>query len=153
MSLPTERVYTMSDFYDGPRGGIADYCGRPHLYRSLWADIGHARPDVFELIPIDGETLEFALEDWAIWQRWEGAFHRREASQDTHPALPEDRQRHEELTALLHPRLSVQSMTAITATAEFDWPPSGSPALGGPMGVRWKVVDRPADCITVDEHT
>jgi hypothetical protein len=152
MSQPTEHVYSMTDYYDGPRGGIANYCELPHVYRTLWADIDRNRPDVFELIPIDGQTLTLALEDWAIWRRWEAAFHRGETSQDTHPALPEDRLRHEELTALLHRLLPDRSSTAITAIADFDWPPPGSPLWGGgaPVGVRWTVVDRPMDCVTVD---
>jgi hypothetical protein len=57
MSQQLERVYTMTDYYDGPRGGVADYCGRPHVYRTLWADIDHDCPDVFELAPIDDATL------------------------------------------------------------------------------------------------
>jgi hypothetical protein len=28
------RVYTVNDYYDGPRPGIADYQGRPHAYES-----------------------------------------------------------------------------------------------------------------------
>ena len=126
----------MTDYYDGPRGGIADHCGLPHLYRSLWTDIDSACVDVFEVIPIDRETFELALEDWAIWLRWEAALRRGETSRDTHPALPEDRERHAELTALLQPRLSVTSLSAITAEAEFDWPaPSSGPSA--PTGVRW----------------
>ena len=57
----------MTDYYDGPRGGVADFMGRPHIYRSLWADIDHERADVFELAPIDDQTLALALEDWQIW--------------------------------------------------------------------------------------
>jgi hypothetical protein len=33
-----ERVHTMTDYYDGPRGGIADFRGTPHLYESEWRD-------------------------------------------------------------------------------------------------------------------
>jgi hypothetical protein len=36
-----EKVYTVTDYYDDPRGGIADFCGKPHLYRSLFEDIDH----------------------------------------------------------------------------------------------------------------
>jgi hypothetical protein len=33
-----EKVYTVTDFYDGPRLGVADYNGQPHLYESRWDD-------------------------------------------------------------------------------------------------------------------
>jgi len=29
-----ERVYTINDFWDGPRFGVADVSGRPHIYES-----------------------------------------------------------------------------------------------------------------------
>jgi hypothetical protein len=142
----------MTDYYDGPRGGIADYCGRAHLYRSLWTDSDGGSSDFFELIPIDEQTVELALEDWAIWRRWEAAFHRGETSLDMHPALPDDKSRHETLTALLVLRLAVRSQQPIIATAEFDWPSSGGPALGAPVGVRWRVTDPPADYIAPEDE-
>ena len=107
MTDSTEQVYTMTDYYDGPRGGMANYLGRPHLYRSLWADIDHERADVFELFPVDEETFTLAIEDWEIWRRWRAAFDRGEVSVDSHPALPADRQRHDEIEMILRPRLAV----------------------------------------------
>ena len=35
---PFERVFTMTDFYDGPRCGIANFDGRPHVYDALFND-------------------------------------------------------------------------------------------------------------------
>jgi hypothetical protein len=151
MSPPTERVFTMTDYYDGPRCGIADYRGRAHLYRSLWADSTVGDLDVFELIPIDSQTLDLALEDWAIRLRWVAAFHRGETSLDMHPALPDDKPRHERLTALLKPLLAIRSHQAIMATAEFVWPSSGCPGVDAPVGVRWTVTDRPLDYITPED--
>lgn len=29
-----ERFYTVLDYYDGPRKGIADFQGKPHLYET-----------------------------------------------------------------------------------------------------------------------
>lgn len=29
-----ERVYTVTDYHDGPRRGIADFNGKPHLFVS-----------------------------------------------------------------------------------------------------------------------
>jgi len=29
-----EKVHTMTDYYDGPRKGIADFAGQPHFFES-----------------------------------------------------------------------------------------------------------------------
>ena len=46
--------------------------------------------ETFLLQPIDGQAFSLALEDWAIWRRWETAFHEGKTPHETHPALPED---------------------------------------------------------------
>src|SRR5436190_1448915 len=107
-----EPVYTMPDWYDGPREGIADLDGRPHHFESQWDDLdrdadGNHQQDSFLLSPVDPQTLAWALEDWAIWLRWGKAFAQGATPRSTHPALPEDRARHEELKKLLEGRLTV----------------------------------------------
>ena len=154
---PWERVYTVTSYsyFDGPLEGIADYCGRPHVYCPLWEDCEQDHPDVFELMPIDDGTLELALEDYQIGCRWRAAFGRGEVSGavpfGTHPALPEDRQRHDELAALLNPLLSFHSPADITARAEFEYPPRDRPLSGALGWVRWTAVDRPAVRTTIEE--
>ena len=110
MSEPQwETVYTVTDFYDGPRLGIANYHGQPHLYESRWdnskdrweGEQGEENDlDHYWLSPVTPEIFALALEDWAIWQRWEATFHAGKAYA-THPALPEERARHEQLQSLL----------------------------------------------------
>src|SRR5215218_468872 len=68
---PFERVHTMTDYYDGPRRGIADYDGTPHLYESLFDEDADGYGDVFELRRVDDETFRIAIEDWQIWLRWD----------------------------------------------------------------------------------
>ena len=34
-----EPVHTMTDWYDGPRRGVATVNGLPHIYESCWSDI------------------------------------------------------------------------------------------------------------------
>jgi hypothetical protein len=110
----------MTDYYDGPRRGIADYRGKPHLYESRWSDIGTDQEDTFLLMPITAEMLELALEDWAIWRRWEIAFHEGRTSAGTHPALPEDRTRHDEINQELNERLVMDESKAFCAKATFQ---------------------------------
>jgi hypothetical protein len=113
-----EIVYTY-DWYDGPRKGIAKYEGKPHLFQSEWQDGECMNADAFLLMPIDQETFSLALEQWAIWRRWETAFHQGKTARETHRAFPEDRGRHEELKRLLASRLVVDPAHAVKMKAEF----------------------------------
>ena len=114
-----ETLYTTTDYYDGPRRGVADFNGQPHFYESCWADID-GEDDVFLLTPISPDTLALALEAWAIWLRWEAAFRAGLTTRETHPAMPEDRTRHAELESLLKSQLTTNMSLAIPAKARFD---------------------------------
>jgi hypothetical protein len=98
--------------------------------------------DLFELRPIDEETLRLAVEDWAIWLRWEEAFHAGRVDLSTHPALPDERPRHEQLKALITPRLEGLTVPVSRATAEFrPVPGHADMGRGRWMQVWWTVVD------------
>ncbi len=134
-----EVVHTVTDWHDGPRHGIADFRGSPHVFELGWNDLADEYADFYLLAPIDAETLALALEAQAIWRRWVTAFRRGETPRTTHPALPEDRQRHEELVWALHGRLNVFAARAMRRRAEFR--PRSDPSWGGlgwaPLEVRW----------------
>lgn len=137
---PFERVHTLTDFYDVPRGGIADLEGRPHQYKSQFADFGPGE-DHFELRRIDDATLQLALEDWAIWQRWEDAFDAGTATTATHPALPDERARHDEIAVLLADRLARLDGPPVIATAVFRVRPGFIYTfLGRNLEVQWTPV-------------
>lgn len=112
-------VHTITDYYDGPRGGIADFRGKPHIYKSVWDDSEKGNGDDFLLQPIDEETFRLAMEDWDIWTRWERAFHSGQTTIESHPALPADRQRHEQITTILTTRLQIQPERAIRVQGHF----------------------------------
>ena len=111
----------MTDFWDGPRGGIAEFEGAPHVYESEWCDAADDYAPSFRLSPVTAEVLKLALEDWAIWERWWTAFHAGLTTGDTHPALPEDRVRHEELKAQLKDRPRIDPENFVRARGEFRW--------------------------------
>lgn len=142
MERPFERVYTVHDYYDGLRGGFADFGGMPHAYRSIWReDLGEWDPENrYELSPVSSETLELVLEDWEIWKRWEEAFYAGQAMHDTHPALPADAARHAELEPVVERALEVDPARRRIAMAEFRahgggaWP---SPTSRVTHEVRW----------------
>ena len=116
-----QRVYTVTDYYNGVRRGVADYEGSPHYFESSMEDVasGGKLDESFRLTPISEDTFNLALEDWEIWRRWESAFHTGEASQDTHPALPEDSPRHLELVPVLEGRLKTDSDQCLWVTGCF----------------------------------
>ena len=135
-----EVVHTLTDWYDGPRRGVADFQGLPHVFESESSDGNDLDVDTFLLMPIDSTTFSLTLEDWKIWRRWETAFHQGTATRKTHPALPEDRERHEELERLLERRLQIDPANAIRQKAEFRLrnDPEWSGVGWKPLEVRWQ---------------
>ena len=114
-----ERVHTINSFWDGPRFGVADVSGLPHIYDSPFSESKDDFEDYFLVSPIDAELLALVLEDWEIWIRWSGAFNRGDASRDTHPALPEDRARHDELKNMIGTRFQINPVNSRKLMGKF----------------------------------
>ena len=112
-----ERVFTVSEYYDGPRQGVANFQGQPHFYDCCLGEDGYT--DDFRLTPITSPQLDLALEDWEIWRRWERAYHSGETTMASHPALPTDRARYEQLQSLLGHILRTESGLSITRRGSF----------------------------------
>jgi hypothetical protein len=140
-----EKIYAVFDYYDGIRTGIADFKGAHHYYERPFDEARGDWADYFLLKPIDEETFRLALEDWAIWQRWYAACQARETTVDTHPALPEDRARHEEIQAILKRRLVVNPATDVKAQGDVRRVDEGRyPAHGtnpfARLRIKWREV-------------
>lgn len=114
-----ERVYTVHDWYDGPRAGFADFAGHPHAYVARWREDLDDWESEYQLSPISAGELVLVLEDWAIWQRWERAFRAGETAQTTHPALPHDAERHAELAPQIARLLEADQGGAVRALGKF----------------------------------
>lgn len=114
-----QSVHTVNEFYDGPIFGVADYEGTPHVYEAPWDDVEEQYGPLFRLSTIEPELLALILEDWAIWLRWETAFHEGLTPHETHPALPVDRRRHEELKAQIGGRFDEKRGGPILKRGEF----------------------------------
>lgn len=143
-----EIVHTVPDWYDGPRGGIANYNGAPHIFQSEFRDFEiqdgeFPQRDTFLLMPIDARTFALAMEDWAIWRRYETALYKQEVTSDHHPSLPQERNRHMELEAALDGKLQVDPARSIRKKAEFR--PREDPNWSGygwrPLEVRWLEIE------------
>jgi hypothetical protein len=141
-----ERVYTVVDYWDGPREGVADFQGRPHLFQAEWDKGADDDESVrtFLLRPISHKALEAALEDWTIWLRWEQAFHAGETTEQSHPALPEDRSRHEELEATFAAEVRGLEGPPLRAHGTFRPPLGVTPTRrpSAPMEVEWSVLPK-----------
>src|SRR5262245_49135192 len=103
---PFECLYTMTDYYDGPRRGLANFDGRPHAYDAPFSHWDGRYEDLFQLRPVDELTFRLALEQWAIWVRWEAAFYAGTTTVNAHPALPAERARYDEICRQLDARLA-----------------------------------------------
>jgi hypothetical protein len=129
----------MTDYYDGPRQGIADFGGVPHLYVSEWDDGANIDANTFKLSPVRRRVLALALEAWAIWRRWETALHQGRTTPQTHPALPDERSRRDELEEILDRELKIDEHGYVRAQGDFR--PLDDPAWNGfgwrPLQVHW----------------
>ena len=114
-----ERVHTVSDYYDGPREGLADYGGTPHRYKSQWDHAADDWAETFELTPLDAETFRLEMERWAIWRAWERAFHSGHVTQDSHPGYGGKNARYDELGKLVESRMLSLKPIDVCPTADF----------------------------------
>ncbi len=114
-----EEVFIVTDYYDGPRQGIANYLGSPHFFDCVFSDEKQDYSNLDRLTHVTDPTFQLALEDWAIWTRWDHAFKAGQTSQKIHPALPEDAVRHAEIKSLLADHLKTDPVLCIVRTAKF----------------------------------
>jgi hypothetical protein len=117
-----ERVHTVSEYYDGPRDGMADYLGAPHRYKSVWDAAADDWTETFELIPVDAETFRLEIERWQIWRAWERAFHLGQAAQESHPGYGGKNARYDELGKLVGARMASLKPLEVHVTASFRAP-------------------------------
>jgi hypothetical protein len=115
-----ETVFTVTDYWDGPRQGIANYLGTPHFYECVFDKAKQDYSQLFRLTPIGPEIFQMAMEDWAIWEQWKSAFHAGTVDVKTHPALPHETERHEELKRTLDKVLVTDQTKAITRLGQFQ---------------------------------
>jgi hypothetical protein len=92
-----ERVHTVGDYHDGPVSGVADLDGVPHLFEKKFSDEIDDYIDRYLVSAIDQELFSLIMNCWSIWLRWRAAFDQGETTLKTHPVLPEDQERYQEL--------------------------------------------------------
>jgi hypothetical protein len=115
-----ETVYTVMDYYDGPRTGTANLNGTPYHFDREYDEINDDWSDTYLLTPMDSTMLRDELEIWQIWLRWKTARDSGLVTLESHPALPEDRQRFNELQHNLKQALANNKLPTIRARASFS---------------------------------
>jgi hypothetical protein len=138
-----ELVCTVDDYYDGPRSGIANYCGQPHRYECQFDEAVDDWTDTFVLTPVASDTLALALEQWAIWRKWEASFQSGKVRRDSHPGLGGQDERYDELAEVLKRRLTENSAEAVRAKGRFRVRPCQKDTPAGVMReleVEWSSV-------------
>jgi hypothetical protein len=92
-----ERVYTIYEYSDQPRSGIANYEGKAHWFENIFDETSDEYSNDYWLTSLSASQLADAEEQFQIFWRWRQAFDRGEVDLSTHPALPEDVGRYNEL--------------------------------------------------------
>jgi hypothetical protein len=138
-----EHVYTVWDFYDGPRDGLADFFGTPHYFKCRWDGAADNYSSEYDLSPVSSELVQIALTQWQIWKRWEAAFHAGAVAKDTHPGIGGVDRQYDELEAKIDAALATLGPPGIRAKAQFRAVPSNDQPVPGIMReleVAWSTV-------------
>lgn len=107
------------DYFDGPRGGVAESFGQPHRYQYKWDKELDDWAENFILTPISNDIHALELEQWAIWRKWELAFHRGDVPQSSHPGVGGTDARYDELKRIIKDRSAEESPATWRATRLF----------------------------------
>jgi hypothetical protein len=117
---PPERVYVESDWYDGPRAGIADISGQPHRFSSLFDEAQDQYLGTFLVWPVDKDILALEIEQWQIFVDWNVRFESGEAHVESHPGNGGLDPRWDELEMLLERSRATVPIDAKRALAQFE---------------------------------
>ncbi len=116
---PPEQVYAELDYYDGPRGGIADVGGIPHRFKSLFNQAEDDYSEIFLIWPIAPEMLLLEVEQWRIFTAWNELYEAGKVGTETHPGRGGLDPRWDELDHLLQASRSEVPADARKMLVEF----------------------------------
>jgi len=132
-----ESVFTVTEYYDGPRGGLANFRGVPHIYECIFDEENDAYSDFYFVMPVGPELLAAAMTNWKIFLKWREAFDAGQTTLATHPALPEDKPQYEEARRALERAIAEAKPGAIRVRGEFEI--LGEPTPRRDVHTRWQV--------------
>jgi len=132
-----ETVFTVSEYYDGPRGGLANFHGVPHLYECVFDEASDAYSDSYLLMPVGPDLLTAAMTNWKLFLKWRTAYDAGQTTLATHPALPEDKAQYDETRRALEQAVESARPMATRVKGEFEV--LGEPNLPRDVHTRWQV--------------
>ncbi len=132
-----EFVFTVRDYHDGPRSGVANFHGTPHFYECVFDEERDGYSNSYLLVALNQEVFKAATENWEIFLRWRTAFDLGKVSRETHPALPQDKKRFEETKRVLDIALASGRGKAIQVRGEFEV--LGEPNVPRDVVTPWQV--------------
>ena len=115
-----ESVFTVSEYYDGPRGGLANFHGVPHIYECIFDQQKDEYSDAYLLMPVGPELLMAAMTNWRIFLKWRAALDAGQTTVATHPALPEDKARYEDTRRALEQAIALAKPRALRVRGSFE---------------------------------
>ncbi len=131
-----ERVHVEFEWYDGPRGGIADIDGVPHYF---WALPGRGGGAEHRVWPLSTDVLAMEREQWAIFIAWHDRFEAGTNPEEDHPVQGGVDARYDALEELLVPHRAVPKNARVM---RVEWRGNGAPKryrLEGPAYEgRWR---------------
>lgn len=134
-----ERVYTIHDYWDGPREGVADFNGRPHVYRCVFDRVKDDWTQQFRIKLLTQEQFDAVMADWQLWLRWDDALRRGLTTSETHPTLPEDRPERERLRPMVTAAFDIPN-DALLVHGAFE-----SADVPDELVVTWQVIEGAKD--------
>ena len=132
-------IYTIFDYYDGPISGVTSLDGEPHFYQCIFDESADEYSKNYYLSPISNTTFELVQEQWAFWLRWQSAFKEGKVEARSHPALPEDIKRNDQIHELTRFELCTCTDRAVLVKANFHVPKE--PNWASQWTVKWERLD------------
>ncbi|UVI29232.1 hypothetical protein [Paenibacillus spongiae] len=92
-----EKVYTIHDWWDGPKTGVADYQGVPYIFNRNFDEALDDYDDYYLLSPITNQQFELIIEGYEIWLLYRDASNEQKDASKIYGSLPYDQERYLEI--------------------------------------------------------
>jgi hypothetical protein len=131
-----ERVHVELDWWDGPRGGLADVAGAAHYFRA----VDDTAVDIeYSVWPASAAALALEREQWRIFVAWNLRYEAGTATTDGHPGHGGIDARWDELEELLAPHRAVPEGARLMTAEWRGRAAAGRNLRDGPgYVVRWQ---------------
>ncbi len=132
-----DTVYAITDYYDYPRSGIANYRGNAHYFGRLFDESEDEFSSQYLLIPIDPVSITLSSGEWQLWSDCIAAFDKHNSVGTTCSVAREVKQKICKLSLEFHERLKCHPQRVIIADAEFQSATALAHASPEQIQVKW----------------